>query len=103
MYILYHGEAGVYFDPELKTCVATKTPNSIIGETALLKDDARSASVVANTNVKMLILKKRYYKSILFNVKQKQMFQNLDFLQKVDFFKNWGLIKLQSFNHSLNE
>jgi CRP-like cAMP-binding protein len=66
MFILYSGEVGVYIDDRHTTkCVAVLNENKVFGETALIKNDKRSATIKAHTVVKVMVLNKIYYRSII--------------------------------------
>ena len=65
MFIIYSGEVGVYTDSEREKCVAVIGKNRVFGETALERNDKRGASIVAHSEVKVLVLNKIYYRSIV--------------------------------------
>ncbi|CDW76421.1 cyclic nucleotide-binding domain containing protein [Stylonychia lemnae] len=102
MFILYSGDVGIYLDQECQKCVATLQSDKVFGEAALEKNDKRGATVIAHSVVKVLVLRKIFYRNIVQNQKQLEKFKNLEFLQTIQPFKDWNLIKVQELNNKLN-
>lgn len=65
MYIIYHGEVGIFADYDCTIQFATVKPNQVFGEKALENNNNRGASVKALRDSKMLRLKKLFFKSIV--------------------------------------
>lgn len=85
MYIIVNGSVGVYMNGLL---VDRMVEANVIGEKALESDNPRNATVIAETNVQALLLKKEDYVNIVMRQRHKQRSHIVKFLKSVEFFKD---------------
>lgn len=92
MYIIVSGVVGVFMNDRL---VDRMVETNIVGEKALESDNPRNASVIAETDVQVLLLKKEDYLNIVMRHKHKQRYHIVKFLKSVEFFKDLLGAKLE--------
>jgi CRP-like cAMP-binding protein len=66
MYILFHGEVGIYVDDKFERCVAVLKDNKVFGERALETDEKRGATIIAHQPTTCLILMKNDFVDIIY-------------------------------------
>ena len=65
VYYILSGKAGVYLDPECRSRIALIDESHFFGEMAALDIDGRAASIIAETDLKVLVLPHDLFATIL--------------------------------------
>ena len=68
MYIIYKGQAEVIIEGRIGEPIII-SGGQVFGQTALQNRDPRNASVIARTNIELLVLSKIDYDSVVFETK----------------------------------
>eukprot|EP00359_Climacostomum_virens_P010102 CAMPEP_0204911218 /NCGR_PEP_ID=MMETSP1397-20131031/9612_1 /ASSEMBLY_ACC=CAM_ASM_000891 /TAXON_ID=49980 /ORGANISM="Climacostomum Climacostomum virens, Strain Stock W-24" /LENGTH=501 /DNA_ID=CAMNT_0052081695 /DNA_START=577 /DNA_END=2079 /DNA_ORIENTATION=+ len=99
MFVLFRGKVDVLISGVGKVGeIGGKNP---VGEAAIKNNVARSATIVAATQVVALKLKKQDYADVLMTLKKAEKFKFTRFLQSVEFFNLWSPVKVQQFSSYL--
>lgn len=104
MYILYSGKVGIFLDGEEQesTDIVLEAPKAV-AEQALESKAVRGADCGAITDVKMLRITTKIYDKYIADPRKRQKYVNLRILKNIYFFKDWSLLRLQTFNDCLGE
>ena len=95
IYIIYSGTANIYLEANVLHCKVYE--REVIGEQALDNAKPRNATVVAESHMVTFKLDKFDYDTILLNIKKQEKSENLQFLEKIEFFSKWSHLKIQNF------
>jgi CRP-like cAMP-binding protein len=93
MYLIVSGTVGVFLDDMVH--VATIKANNSIGEGALKSNTVRAATVIAQTDLKALLLSKADYDSIVIREKLQERRETCNVLKDSVFFKDLQITKLE--------
>ncbi|CAI2366556.1 unnamed protein product [Moneuplotes crassus] len=97
MYILYKGIVEVIIEGRKGEPILMES-GSVFGETALQNDVTRTATIVARSDVEVMILSKKDYLNVVYESKNLERSNNLIFLLGLKFFKGWTGPKIEEIN-----
>jgi CRP-like cAMP-binding protein len=92
MFVIVAGRVSVYLGSTLIDRISDK---NIVGEKSLESNLPRNATVIADTHLEALQLKKDDYRHIVLRNKHKQIFHIVEFLKTLSFFKDLLNAKLE--------
>jgi CRP-like cAMP-binding protein len=93
IYILVEGIVEVY-KKGTEGAITEITPKNTLGEQALITGSLRNATLKAKDDVAVLVLCKEDYTGIVLKQKQKERFQNIDFLRSIKLLQDWSTAKV---------
>ena len=92
MFVVVTGVVSVYVG---QTLIDRLSEKNVVGEKALENNMPRNATVIADTDVQGLLLKKDDYRHIVLRNKHKQVFHIVEYLKTLEFFKDLLNAKLE--------
>lgn len=102
MLILYDGSIGIYlqtYEELVETgfeskCIHVKTDQGVLGERGLLTRAPRSATCIAQSNVRALSLTSMNYEKIIENFHRTEINNNTKFTESLDFMRDISFNKI---------
>lgn len=92
MFVIVTGTVSVFVGG---TFIDRLSEKNIVGEKALENNMPRNATVIADTDVQGLLLKKDDYRNIVLRNKHKQVFHIVEYLKSLEFFRDLLNAKLE--------